>query len=338
MKDLTNRYSRQIIYSKIGKKGQGKIDAARVLVVGCGALGSNIANFLARAGVGFLRIVDRDIVELSNLQRQVLFNEEDVKNEMPKARAAAKHISGINSGIKVEAVVADVNKRSVVDLVDGIDLVVDATDNFETRYLLNDICVRENLPWIYGGVIGAYGASMTFVPGGPCLACVFPEQPDSADSPTCHTAGVLNSIPALIAGVQVTEALKIIVGEKPRDTLWHFELWEGRSTAIKVAKKPDCPVCAKGEFRFLEKDAMPWVTSLCGRDAVQITPSEDRGFDLKAVEKKLWSVGKVVNTGYMLKADIEGYSFTIFPDGRVLVHGVDDHGLAKSLCAKYIGS
>ena len=338
MKDLTQRYSRQEIFGLIGRDGQQKIREARVLVVGCGALGSNIVNLLARAGVGFLRIVDRDIVELSNLQRQVMYDEEDVKKQLPKAEAAADHIRRINREIEVQAVVADVNPRSVPKLIDRVDLVLDGTDNFETRYLLNDLCVKERLPWIYGGVIGASGVSVTFVPEGPCLACIWPEPPETGQMPTCHTAGVLNTAPAAVAAIQVTEALKLIVGGKPRASLLNLELWEGRTVAVNISKNKDCPVCAKHEFRYLEAKKTQWATSLCGRDAVQISPASQQTLDLDALKKTLSSVGKADFNGFYLTAHIEGHQFTIFPDGRVMVHGTSDLDLAKSLHAKFIGS
>ena len=337
MKDQTDRYSRQEIFAPIGKDGQRQIRNAKVLVVGCGALGTNIASLLARAGTGFLRIVDRDIVELSNLQRQVMFDEQDVRERLPKSRAALRHLQKINSEVKVEALVKDVNPRSITPLVDGIDIVLDATDNFEVRYLVNDLCVKEKIPWIYGGVIGASGATMSFVPEGPCLSCVWPDPPQTGQTPTCHTAGVLNTAPALIGAIQVTEAIKIMVGKPTRSTLWHLELWEGQTAAVRVEKNDSCPVCGKDEYRYLNAEATSWVTSLCGRDAVQIVPADSVQIDLETLEKKLRQVGTTHNNGYMLGVEIEGVHFTIFPDSRVIVHGVTDEAKARSLHARYIG-
>lgn len=338
MKDSQDRYSRQEIYPPVGKQGQRKIRKARVLVVGCGALGTHIANLLSRAGIGFLRIVDRDIVELSNLQRQVMFNEDDVQDHLPKSKAALRHIRKVNSEVEVEALVKDVNPRSIGPLIENIDIVLDATDNFEVRYLINDLCVKNKIPWIYGGVIGASGATMTFVPKGPCLCCIWPEPPQAGQAPTCHTAGVLNTAPAFIAAIQVTEALKIIVGKPVRPTLWHIELWEGQTASVRIEKNDNCPVCGMNKYQYLNSEATSWVTSLCGRDAVQIVPAISSKIDLEALEKKLQKIGDTHNNGYMLRANIEGVDFTIFPDARVIVHGITDEIKAKSLHARYIGA
>ncbi len=243
MVDLNQRYSRQELFAPIGPEGQKKLSEARVLIIGCGALGSNIANLCARAGIGFLRIVDKDVVELSNLPRQTLFTEEDVKNQVPKAEAGKGHLAAVNSETVVEARVMTVDVNNIDELITDVDLVLDGTDNFPTRYLMNEACVKHDIPWVYGGVAGGAGTTMAFVPGGPCLACVWPEAPAEGDVPTVHTAGVINTVPALIACLQVTEAIKIIVGEKPRPTLWHLELWEGQTASVSIKKSDECPVC-----------------------------------------------------------------------------------------------
>jgi molybdopterin-synthase adenylyltransferase len=337
MKDLTDRYSRQTLFTPIGKEGQAKIRAGRILIVGCGALGTNIANLLCRSGVGFLRIVDRDLIEKSNLPRQVLFEESDAIAGLPKSEAAKAHLDAINSDCEIEAIVRDVNPRSMEPLLDGIDLVLDGTDNFETRYLVNDACVKNELPWVYGGAVGASGASMAFVPGGPCLACVFPEPPEPGQTATCDTAGVVNTAPALIAALQVTEALKVLVGQNVRPTLWHLDLWAGQTASVTVSKREGCTVCGKREFRYLNKTATAWVANLCGRNAVQITPAEPREVDLEAMRVKLSAIGNPEMNGYLLQCSVDGVDLIVFPDGRVIVRGITDEDQAKSIVSRYIG-
>lgn len=253
MVNLKERYSRQRLFTPFGEAGQIKLQQARILVVGCGALGTNIANLLVRAGVGMIRIVDRDVVELSNLHRQVLYDENDVANAIPKAQAARAHLEKINHEVVIEAVVADVNPRNIESLIQGVDLVMDGTDNFETRYLINDACVKSKLPWVYGGAIAASSANMAFVPGGPCLACVWPEPPEPGQAENCDTAGVLPTAPAITAALQVTEALKIITGVPVRETLLQIEQWSGQTASVKVSKNPKCTVCGQGRYRYLEK-------------------------------------------------------------------------------------
>lgn len=335
---MDNRYSRQELYAPLGRTGQEAIRRGRLLVVGCGALGTHIANLCVRAGIGFVRIVDRDTVELSNLQRQVMFVETDVEREVPKALAAKSHLARINSDVEVEAVVADVNPRTVEKYLEGVDLVVDGTDNFETRYLLNDACVKHRLPWVYGGAVGGSGASLAFVPDGPCLACVWPEAPEPGQSATCDTVGIINTAPALVAALQVTEALKILAGTATRPTLWHVDLWDGQTASVKVTKNNNCPVCVQRRFEYLEAKATSWVTSLCGRNAVQIVPADPQNLDLEQLSEKLSGVGEASFNGFVLKVIIEGHTFSIFPDGRVMVHGTSDEARARTLHARYIGS
>ncbi len=242
---MEERYSRQILYSQIGEEGQEKLFAGKVLVVGCGALGSNVINLLARAGVRYIKVVDKDIVEISNLPRQTMFSETDVRKKTPKAVAAKKYIKVINKEVLIEPLVATVEAKNMEELAVGMDLVIDGTDNFETRYIINDACVRLVLPWIYGGVIGASGATMTFLPGGPCLACLWPTPPETANTPSTSTHGVLNTAPAMIACIQATEAIKILTGATPRNNLWHLELWEGNSATVNVMKNENCQTCSK---------------------------------------------------------------------------------------------
>ena len=249
--DLRDRYSRHVLFGPVGREGQKKIRAARILVIGCGALGTNIANLCARAGVGFMRIVDPDIVEMSNLHRQVLYDEKDADDNIPKVLAAERRLRQINGEVEIEPVIERVDPQNIERLMKGTDLVMDGTDNPKTRYLINDACVKHSVPWVYGGAIGASGASMAFVPGGPCLACVWPDPPDPDSVLTCDVAGVLNTAPALVAAVQVTEAIKIFIGAPTRPTLWQIELWEGQIASVTVKKNKKCPVCSKGEYRHL---------------------------------------------------------------------------------------
>ena len=338
MTDLNSRYSRQHLFAPIGQAGQKRIADARVLVIGCGALGTNIAELLARAGVGFLRIVDRDVVELSNLHRQAMFEESDARQSLPKATAAAARLSRINHETKVDAIVGDVNAATIEGYLDGIDLVMDGCDNFATRYLVNDACVKAGLPWVYGGAIGASGATMAFTNEGPCLSCVWPDEPSSTDNPTCDVLGVIGPTPALVAALQVTEALKIIVGAPTRPTLWHIELWEGTTASVKIAKNPACPVCGKREFRFLDAHPDQFVTTLCGQNAVQITPAQDMALDLNKLRETAAQHGSAAFNGHVLKASVEdGFELYIFPTGRVMVRGTTDTEKAKELYEKYTG-
>ncbi|MBF6592745.1 MAG: ThiF family adenylyltransferase, partial [Ktedonobacterales bacterium] len=271
---IPERYARQIIFPGIGQEGQRTLGQARVLIVGCGALGSVLANNLARAGVGRLRLVDRDFVEGNNLQRQVLYEEEDVLRGLPKAVAAAARLGRINSHVEVEARASDVTAENIEALLAGVDLVLDGTDNFETRYLLNDACLKAGLPWIYSGVIAAHGVTMTVRPGETaCLRCVFPEAALPGTTPTCDTAGVLNGIVGVIAGIAATEALKLLMASEhlARGMLW-VDLWENTFDRVELPRMPDCPACGRGEYDFLEAPLDESGTTLCGRNAVQVRP------------------------------------------------------------------
>lgn len=335
-----DRYARQRVLPEIGDAGQEKLLAASVLVAGCGALGSAQAQLLARAGVGRLVVLDRDLVELSNLQRQLLFDEEDVASGLPKAEAAARHLRKINSEIQIDAVVADVTPRNVERYVTDVELVLDATDNFETRYLINDACVSLGRPWIYGGAIGTSGMAMTIDPGrGPCLRCLLPNLPAAGSVPTCETQGVLNAAPALVASLQVTAAIKRLVdGPEPEHKLSMLDLWRGSIRSVKVPRDKDCPTCVQRKFEFLEAEQTSWATALCGREAVQITPPEESSPDLKTLSERLDKIGAVSFNGLLLRFEVDTYTFTLFPDGRTIVHGTGDEVAARSLYAKYIGT
>ena len=274
---MNERYSRQILFREIGREGQEKLLASRVLLVGCGALGAMHAEMLARAGVGKLRIVDRDFVEFTNLQRQTLFKESDADERLPKAIAAKTRIAEINSEIEVSGHIVDVNNSNVESLIDGCDLVIDGTDNFQVRYLLNDACVKNGVTWIYGAAVSSYGTTMTIRPGEtPCLRCIFDEMPDPGTSPTCDTAGVIMPIIATVAATQVSEALKILVGDVDalHGSLMQFDVWANDRQRINLADpNPDCKCCGQGSYEFLDAESQEFAAVLCGRNAVQVLES-----------------------------------------------------------------
>jgi len=332
-----DRYSRQILFPGIGEQGQQHLLDARVAVAGCGALGSFQAGALARAGIGFLRIVDRDYVELSNLQRQWLFDECDVDQALPKAIAAARKIAGINTGVRVEPVVADLTPSNVEDLLGGVDLILDGTDNFETRYLINDFAVERGLPWIYGAAVGSYGIAMPVVPGKTaCLRCIYPDPPASAQ-PTCETAGVLGTVTALIASLQVSEAIKILCGAEPAKKITTVDVWTGE---IRQVAQPgpvaDCPACGRREFPYLAGERRAPI-SLCGHNAVQIH-ERARPLELRDLAARLAPLGPVRANEFALRFEAPPYLLTIFADGRAIIKGTTDVGVARSLYARYIGA
>jgi len=331
------RYSRQILFQGIGEEGQEALMASHAVIIGCGALGSFHAAALARAGVGRITIIDRDYVEPSNLHRQWLFEEEDATQSLPKAAAAERHIRAINSAVRVDAAVADLTAANAAELLVG-DAILDGTDNFEARYLVNDWCVSRGVPWIYGAAVGSYGIAMPVIPGATaCLRCVYPEPP-SGVQPTCETAGVLNAIIALIASVQVSDALKILCGHKeqvePRITT--ADLWAGGIRQIAMpARDPECPCCGARQFPFLEESHRAPVR-LCGRNAVQIHERE-RPIDLLELKARLEPLGEVRANEFALRFRVQPYEMTVFPDGRAIVKGTSDTGVARSLYARYVG-
>jgi adenylyltransferase/sulfurtransferase len=331
------RYSRQVLFAGIGERGQQHLLDARVAVAGCGALGSFQAGALARAGIGFLRIIDRDYVELSNLQRQWLFDECDVEQGMPKAAAAARKIAGINGGVKVEPAVADLTPSNVEDLLGGVDLILDGTDNFETRYLINDFAVDRAVPWVYGAAVGSYGIAMPVVPGTTaCLRCIYPDPPPGAQ-PTCETAGVLGTVTALIASWQVSEAIKILCGASPSNKITTVDVWSGDIRQIaQPGPVADCPACGRREFPHLNGERRAPV-SLCGHQAVQIH-ERARPLELRDLAARLAPLGPVRANEFALQFEVPPYLLTIFPDGRAIIKGTTDVGLARSLYARYIGA
>jgi adenylyltransferase/sulfurtransferase len=331
------RYSRQILFRGIGEEGQEALMASHAVVVGCGALGSFHAAALARAGVGRITIIDRDYVEPSNLHRQWLFEEDDAARALPKAAAAQRHIRAINSGVRVDAAVADLTAANVAELLAG-DVILDGTDNFDTRYLINDFSVTRGIPWIYGAAVGSYGIAMPVIPGETtCLRCIYPEPPSGAQ-PTCETAGVLNAIISLVASVQVTEGLKILCGHKQQveARITTADLWEGGIRQIDMpARDPECPCCGRRQFPFLEESRRAPVR-LCGRNAVQIQEGE-RPIDLLELKRRLEPLGEVRANEFALRFCVQPYEMTIFPDGRAIVKGTSDTGVARSLYARYVG-
>ena len=333
------RYSRQELLAEIGPEGQQTLLTANVLVVGCGALGTHLASLMVRAGVG-VRIVDRDLLEASNLPRQILFDDEDVAGGLPKALAAARKLRKIHPHVTVEERVVDLTPRNVEELIDGMDLVLDGTDNLETRYVINDACVKHGLPWVYGGAIGTSGMTMNILPGdGPCLRCVFPEPPPPGTLPTCDTVGVLNTTPAIVAALQATEAFKILLGvpEVTRELL-SVELWDRTVRPMTIQRNPDCPTCGQRLFEFLEVGEVAWVSSLCGRNSVQITPAHPVEMDFGAMRGRLEAVGTVEDKGFLLQLIVDDHTLLIFPDGAVIVQGTTDESLARTLYARYIGT
>ncbi len=339
-----DRYSRQTLFQPIGVAGQERLLASSVAIIGCGALGTMLANHLCRAGVGHLLIIDRDYVELNNLQRQILFDEEDVAARLPKAIAARRKLQCVNSQIEIEALVEDIDAEGIEALVQRVDLVLDATDNFETRYLLNDACVKHGRPWIYSGVIASYGVTMNILPGEtPCLRCVFPEMPAPGTTPTCDTAGVLNGIVSAITGLASTEALKILLQSEAisRSMLW-LDVWTNTIDRLELPRQPDCPACALQRYEFLTaalEDGGRSAVTLCGRNAVQVrNRQQHRRLDLEALAVRLQSAGSVQQNTYLLRFCVDGYEMTVFPDGRAIIKGTENEQIARSLYARYIGT
>ncbi len=336
---MKERYQRQIIFHALGEAGQERLQAARVAVVGVGATGSTIANWLARAGVGYLRLIDRDFVELHNLQRQALYTEADVEEGLPKAIAAANALRRVNREITIEPVVADVNPENALDLLADVDLIMDGTDNFFTRYLINDVSLKEHIPWIYSGAIGAYGSSATFVPHeGPCYRCIFAEVPPPGTGDTCDTVGVLGPAVGVIASYAAGEALKLLARMGQRNPgLVYFDLLTNTWEIFHAEKRPNCPACGLGRYEFLEAEQGTWATSLCGREAVQIVVAGRHHLDLEKLAQRLQNAEDVRLTPYLLRFRVNGYEISVFPDARAIIKGTTDPDVAKSLYARYVG-
>jgi len=363
MNDDLARYHRQMLLPGFGEGGQRRLRDATVLLLGCGALGSVAADMLARAGVGRLVIVDRDFVELTNLQRQVLFDERDVAEAMPKAEAAKRKLATINSGVTVEAIVDDINHGNVERFASGASLLLDGLDNFETRYLANDVAVKLGLPYVYGAAVGTTGMAFPVLPhtpagdapwesprmlATPCFRCLFEEAPAPGSSPTCDTAGVISSAVAIVANYQVAEALKILTGnyERVNRTLLNLDLWANEFLQLRVEsvyEKTDCPCCKRRQFDYLDGRAGSSAAVLCGRNAVQLRHRQDAARpDFDAIAERLRAHGDVQTNAFMLRSAVSEagnrYEITLFPDGRAIVKGTDDAGVARGIYAKYIGA
>ncbi len=343
------RYSRQMRVPGIGKVGQERIMNSRVTLCGVGALGTVLANTLVRAGVGHVRIIDRDFVEPSNLQRQVLFDESDVTNNLPKSEAAATKLRQINSNVTVEAIVADIDRSNIEGFCQDADLILDGTDNFEVRYTINDAAIKLNKPWVYGGAVGVEGMTMTIIPGEtPCLRCVFEQSPGPGEVGTCETAGVLGPIVGIVASFQATEALKILAGkpETINRELYMLNIWENTSRRVKIAplkgRKGKCPCCALRQFEWLDGEHGTQTTSLCGRNAVQVSQRRAGALNFAELRKGLDGATAVSANKFLMKFTVtegpDGYDFTVFPDGRAIIKGTDDTERARVLYAKYIGN
>ena len=337
--EFADRYSRQVLFPAIGATGQERIKRSSVAVVGCGATGTCVASLLARAGVGTMRIIDRDYVEPSNLQRQTLFDEADAADSLPKAVAAERKIAAFNSEIQVTGDVADLTPENASALLGSADLILDATDNFETRYLINDFAVKQGKPWIYAAAVGSYAVTMNVIPGETaCLSCVFPAPPEGTVE-TCETAGILNSAVNLVGSIEVTEAIKFLVGarDKLRRTLLSFDVWSNEHAEIAAARpRPGCQTCQQHNFVHLAGERRPQIT-LCGRNSVQIH-ERNRPVDFGEMTSRLTPHGTVKHNDFVLKFWREPFELTLFPDGRVIIKGTTDTAVARSLYARFIGT
>ena len=340
----STRYIRQEILGVVGAAGQGKLASAHIALIGAGALGSAIADLLVRAGIGRLTLIDRDYVELHNLQRQALYTEADVENHMPKAIAAAERLTAINSTADVRPVVADVNSLSIEQVADGADILVDGTDNFDTRYLINDLAVKTGRPWVYGGVIATYGMTMTILPGETaCLRCMFPDAPDAGSAPTCDTAGVFGPAVHVISSLEASEAIKLALGKRDQvnRSLVSFDAWS--LDMIKVptgGPQPDCPTCSRREFQFLDRKALNLETTLCGHDAVQVIIQPPVTLDLAALGKRLETAGDVMVSRFLMRFTDAAtrHELTVFPDGRAIIKGTTEPREARAIYDRYVGS
>ena len=338
------RYSRQILFEGIGDEGQRRLGESKVVIIGCGALGAIQAETLARAGVGHLVLVDRDFVEESNLQRQIMFDENDALARLPKAVAAAARIARVNSDITVEPIVTDVNFENIEEIIAGARVVLDGTDNFETRFLINDACIKSKISWVYGAAVGSYGLTMTVRPGEtPCIRCVLEAMPEPGAGPTCDTAGVIMPIVTTIASIQATEALKLLTGhpEKLHHSLIQFDLWDFKFSKVDLTQsspREDCPACGERNFEFLRGFGRQVATTLCGRNSVQIARRGRGEIDFAALAERLQSAGEVTFNDFLLRFKIDDYDITVFRDARSIIRGTTDPAVARGLYAKYIGS
>ena len=337
---MRDRYSRQVILPNIGAEGQKTLLKSKIAIIGCGALGTVAANNLVRAGVGKISIIDRDFVELNNLQRQILFDEDDIG--IPKAVAAAEKLKKVNSDVEIEAVVKDLNHMNAEKIMSGVDLVLDGTDNMQTRFLINDVCVKNKVPWIYTAAVGTHGMMMTIVPGRtPCFRCFLPDVPEPGSLPTCDTVGVLNTIPAIIASIESTEAIKILLKKNMatnmESDLIFYDVWSNTSEKIAVMRKKRCRCCVENKFDFLNAAKKEIITSLCGRNAIQITPAKSAVISFKSLAERLKRLGEVRFNHFILVFKERDKEISLFKDGRAIIKGTDDEKVARSLYARFVG-
>lgn len=338
---MIDRYARQRIFYGIGDEGQKKLGESYAVVMGCGALGSSIATCLVRVGVGKVRLVDRDFIEYHNLHRQMLYDEDDIKEQLPKAIAAARHLRRVNSAVEIEGIVSDINNANIEKLVAGADVILDGLDNYETRYLINDVALKRKIPWIYGGAIASAGMTMNIIPGEtPCFRCVMPSPPPLSRMQTCDTIGVLNSVPFIIGSLQAAEAVKLLVGarDKLNRDLVSIDVWENvfHRTAVNKANRPGCPACS-GRYEYLEAEYGTRTTVLCGHESVQVYNPRSEGISLAGLAERLKTAGEVNYNDFMLRFFVEGREIVVFPDARAIIKDTRDEALARGLYAKYIG-
>lgn len=346
MNDVLPRYRKQVLFDPIGEAGQRRICASRALVVGCGALGSVIADQLVRAGVGTVRLVDRDFVEMTNLQRQVLYDEQDIADGLPKAIAAERKLQRINSHVMIDAHVADVTHENILPLADGCDVILDGTDNFEVRFLINDAALELGIPWVNGGCVGSHGQVMAIRPRQtPCLRCLMADIPDPGSTDTCDTAGVIGPAVSTVASLQTVEALKILCGhpvpEEPVLTI--LDVWDGSLRRLKLGdlrQKTNCPACVQGERVWLRGERGSQTTILCGRNAVQVSPERPTSLPLRELAAKLAVDGSVTQNAFLVRVRLDEpvAELTIFGDGRAIITGTEDLTVARALYARYVGS
>jgi adenylyltransferase/sulfurtransferase len=334
---VKKRYARQTILNEIGEDGQIKLRNTHALVIGCGALGCVISDHLTRSGIGTISIVDRDIVEIENLQRQVLFNESDIGT--PKATSASEKLMKVNSDVSVKGIVKDFNSKNAEKITEDVNIILDGTDNMQTRYLINDIGIKKNIPWIYGGAVSTYGMTMNIVPTvTACFACAFPLIPKAGSLPTCDTVGVLNTIPSIIASIQSTEAIKILLGKNYLKDLLIIDVWNHDYKRIKINRNQECTCCQTRNFDYLDAKKTEATTVLCGSNSVQITPSTEGEVSLERLASRLEKTGTVMLSSVHLVFKSPDVEITVFKDGRGIVKGTDDELMAKSIYAKYIGT
>ncbi len=338
---MLDRYARQIRFQPIGEQGQRRLLAARAVVCGCGALGNQIANLLVRAGVGHVRVIDRDVVDLSNLHRQTLFTEEDARAGAPKAIAAAERLRAANSEVRVEPVVADIGPETIERLCEDADVIIDGCDNFETRFVINDYAVKNGLPWVFGGCVGTEGQVMTVLPGEtPCLRCVVEVPPAPGAAPTCDSVGVLGPIVGVVASVEAMEALKILSGARAAvlRKMFVVDLWTNQVRMMNVSalKSADCPTCARRDFSFLAGRGTSRAAILCGRNAVQLA-SPDKTVSLEDLAARLTAFEVTARSAFLVRFKVESFEITVFADGRAIVAGTDDIAVARTAYAKYVG-